>query len=66
MRHQAEVRKRVDHRLLQQPHVVVQAQPEVVQIHDRIQHDLPRPVIRHIPAAIRRLHIHAHPRQHVL
>lgn len=52
---------RIDHRLLKQPQVRVQPTVHPIQIHHRIPHHLPGPVIRHIPAAIRLVHLDVQP-----
>ena len=48
----AEGPRRADHRLLEATDVTRHAEPEAVQIDDRVADDLPGPVVRGLPAAL--------------
>ena len=48
-----EIRQRIDQRLLDRPHIRAHVAFPFAQIHDGIAHDLPRPVIGDIAAAVR-------------
>jgi hypothetical protein len=49
---EAVLRDRVDHRLLEQADVLDDPQPRPLQIHDRVEHHLPRAVVGDVPAPI--------------
>ncbi len=57
------IRQRVDHGLFDGAHISAHIALPFAQIHDRISDDLPRPVIGHVPAAIRRVKSNARPAQ---
>ena len=48
----AEIRQRIDQRLLDGPHVRAHVALPFAQIQDRIAHNLSRPVISHVAAAV--------------
>ena len=62
----AEVRQRADHRLLQPVHVFLDEVAARLQVDQRIRYHLPRPVVSHLPAAIRGHHRDVARHQHML
>ncbi len=60
-----ELGSRPDHRLFQHPYVPNHVTPDRAQVQDRISHNLSRPVIGNVSAAIRGMKLHALLPQHV-